>query len=141
MEKEFYARAILYTPFVMGGDTHQHYKYKLKGKKVVLTFTKKPDHPCPTCKHTIRGKKTIINAWCARRGKVFSIFEERTGGFLGEGRSREAAVKKAQSNLDITPDFLDQLSKLKDIDLCSEEETKEVLRRLDATEKRKKNED
>lgn len=111
---EFWARAIFYNPWVMGGSVWQHKRYKLTGEQV-----------------RIWGHQGYVS----RVGNGYEVFESVTGGLCGKGKTRASAVKDAIHNIRITPTFKDQMGELGKVENLPEIPTDEALRQLNREKK------
>lgn len=109
VKREFWARAIFYEPFVMGGDVYQHVRYKHEGEEV-----------------KIYGNKGNV----AKVNDHWEVFEAVSGGLCGKGKTKEAAIADAIHNVRITPSFKDQIKELGKIENCREVTADEALQRL-----------
>lgn len=61
---------------------------------------------------------------------VWRVCETTTGGLLGQDKSREEAIYKANHNIEITPDLRDQMKKLGDPMQYQKVEPSEAFRRM-----------
>ena len=109
----FFARAVLYEPFVMGGSPYRHVRYQVKGEEIKIN--------------------TEFQGFVAEQKGKWNVFEKITGGLCGNGKSKEDAINNAKHNLSITPSFKKQCEKLGPIDNLPEEETESILRKLKVT--------
>lgn len=109
-KEKFWARVILYEPFIFGGDVWQHYRYELMGEKVDLYDG--------------------LFGWLAKVNNKWEVFESVTGGFCGEGTTKGKAIQDAIYNIKRTPDFKKQIEQLGSVDSLRTEETEVVLKRL-----------
>ncbi len=122
---ERYAICQFYVPFVMGGDVWQFRRFKVEAEDCEL----------------IKGFKGFV----AKHKRRYTVYELATGGKLGEGHTRQAAIFDANKNIEETPDLKEQIQKLGDTSRFEEVSVEEAYSRLDkiaaeekARKKRKK---
>ena len=111
--QEYWVRCQFYEPFTMGGDVWQGRRYRVEGVQ---------------CRKLGRFEvfgffRVAKNAW--------QVHEKSTGGWLGKGKTLDAAWKAAKKNVEITPDLTRQIEKLGPVESLAEVTTEEAFRRLD----------
>lgn len=93
-QEECWAMCLLYEPFTMGGDVWRKVRYKVLAQLV-----------------TIRGYDCFV-FFDENHSGLWKLCEKTTGGHIAEGKTKEAAVELAESLLDDTPNFGEQVSAL-----------------------------
>lgn len=114
---EHWAICQFYEPFVMGGSVWQFRRFKVQAEDIKL----------------VSGFKGFL--YRDQVSKVWRVYEESTGGMLGEGRTREEAIYQANYNIKRTPDLRKQVETLGDPMRHEEADTAEALRRLAKSKK------
>lgn len=94
-EQKHYGICMYYDTFVMGGDVWQARKYKVEKVDEVLNLD---------------GLEVFV--WKCPISSKWKVNEVTTGGLLGDGNSKKAALKKAISNIEETPDLKEQIKKI-----------------------------
>jgi hypothetical protein len=115
----FYAICQYYVPFTMGGSVWQWRRYKVGHAESV----------------------TLIQEFQAfvfldEQSKIWNVHEKTTGGLLGEGDTKEAAVFQANKNIEDTPDLKEQMEKLGDTSRFEEVEYDDARRRINKNARR-----
>jgi len=82
----------------MGGDVWQPKRYETEGQPEKV------------------GKYECFSFWNEVQGK-HQVHDVKSGGLLGDGPTRSAALEKARKNVRITPDLDDQMKKVSLMDL------------------------
>lgn len=106
---EFWARGVFYNPWVMGGSVWEHKRYRLSGTEV-----------------RVWGHQGYVS----KVGREYEVFEGVSGGLIGKGKTKSAAVKDAVHNIRITPTLKRQIEDLGSVNSLQEVPTEEALRRL-----------
>lgn len=101
----------------MGGSVWQFRRFKVQAEDIKL----------------VSGFKGFL--YRDQVSKVWRVYEESTGGMLGEGRTREEAIYQANYNIKRTPDLRKQVETLGDPMRHEEADTAEALRRLAKSKK------
>ena len=91
--KKFWAMLLKYNPFVMGGDVWQPVRYETDGSPV-----KVKKYSCFVFFNELQGE--------------YQVHDKKSGGLIGHGRTKGAALALARENVETTPDLDEQMAKI-----------------------------
>jgi len=110
---EFWAICQYYEPFVMGGNAWQFRRFKVPNAEPVDFTT---------------GHKGFV--YEDKRRDKWIVHELATGGWMGDGETKEEAILVANKNFDETPDINEQIADLGGVMNHKEVSFEDAQRRL-----------
>lgn len=116
--QKFWALIQVYRFFVMGGETWQRHRYQVEGTA-----------------HKVNDVDVFV--WQRARSH-YVVHERSTGGAMCSGKTAAAALATAKALLDETPDFMQQVRRLGDVNTASKITFEEALHWLKVAERKEK---